>query len=249
MPADTSRQPVAAVDSAWLRMDEPANLMVVTGVLVFEAPIPFSRIRHIFETRLLQFSRFRQRIVDTRLPVGTPTWEEDPHFDLDRHLSQVELAPPADEAALQAFVASLMCRPFEHDRPLWHFYFVPRCGEGRRSSGASTTPLATAWRSSTSSCRCPITRRRAPPPVASGADRQRRRGRPVGGGGEPRARARGPDAVAAGRGAAGSRAVARQPDAAARDHGADGRGHRSAHQAARHAARPRDPLQGPPDQA
>ncbi len=42
----------------------------------------------------------------------------------------MELAPPADEAALQAFVASLMCRPFEHDRPLWHFYFVPRYGEG-----------------------------------------------------------------------------------------------------------------------
>jgi len=106
-------------------MDEPANLMVVTGVLVFEAPIPFSRVRHIFESQLLQFPRFRQRIVEPLLPVGTPAWEEDPRFDLARHLSQVELAPPADEAVLQTFVASLMCRPFEADRPPWHFYFVP----------------------------------------------------------------------------------------------------------------------------
>ena len=33
------------VDASWLRMDDPTNLMVVTGVLVLDAPVPVDRIR------------------------------------------------------------------------------------------------------------------------------------------------------------------------------------------------------------
>jgi WS/DGAT/MGAT family acyltransferase len=62
--------------------------------------------------------------VPSSLPLGTPSWEPDPHFDLDHH---VRLAPlqRADQASLQALVGRLMSEEFDPSRPLWTYYFVP----------------------------------------------------------------------------------------------------------------------------
>jgi len=116
---------MANVDSAWLRMDDPTNLMVVTGLLVLDQPVPVARIRALIEERLLRFPRFRQRVAGADVPVGTPVWVDDARFDLGYHVQEVELPPPGDEGALQALVSTLMSRPLSLDRPLWQFHFVP----------------------------------------------------------------------------------------------------------------------------
>lgn len=119
------RNPVASVDSAWLRMDEPTNQMVVTGILMFDAPLSVHDIRRILD-KLLRLPRFTQRIVDDDAAVGTPTWDTDPDFSLEHHLEVVTLPTPADAAGLQTFVSGLMNQAFDHARPLWRAFFVPR---------------------------------------------------------------------------------------------------------------------------
>ena len=47
---------------------------------------------------------FRQRPVASRIPFGMPHWEDDPDFDLERHLHRVVLDAPGDDAALQDYV-------------------------------------------------------------------------------------------------------------------------------------------------
>ena len=119
--------PFGNVDASWLRMDEPANRMVVTGVLVFDRPVSRARIAHLLETRLLCFPRFRQRTARTPVRVGTTyAWESDPDFSLENHLCEVRLPRPGGEAALQRFVSGLLSHPFPEGRPLWQFHFVPR---------------------------------------------------------------------------------------------------------------------------
>jgi diacylglycerol O-acyltransferase len=81
------------VDASWLRVDEPVNRMVVTGVLVLDAPVPIARIRELVEARLLRFRRFRSRVAPPFAGLGLPSWEPDPDFDLDRHLRSVSLGP------------------------------------------------------------------------------------------------------------------------------------------------------------
>ncbi len=120
------RTPIGNVDASWLRMDEPANLMVVTGVLVFGAPVEQERIRQLVAERLLRFDRFRQRAVRPFAGVGTPAWEHDPDFSLDHHLTIAELDAPGDEGALQGFVSRLLSRAFHPGRPLWELHFLPR---------------------------------------------------------------------------------------------------------------------------
>ena len=114
------------VDSSWLRMDDATNRMVVTGVLVFDEPVPVKRIRALLKKRLLRFRRFTSRVVEPASGVGTASWEPDPDFSLAHHLLVTKLPAPADEAALEAFVSALLSEPFPPGRPLWQFHFVPR---------------------------------------------------------------------------------------------------------------------------
>lgn len=119
------RVPLADVDSAWLRMDDPTNLMVVTGVIVLDAPVSYEEIRNrVIVDRLLKFARFRQRVVDDAL-IGTAHWEDDEGLSLDYHFVEATLPREADEAALQRFVSELMSQPLDKRRPLWQFHFVP----------------------------------------------------------------------------------------------------------------------------
>jgi WS/DGAT/MGAT family acyltransferase len=118
--------PVAPADAVWLRMDEATNPMVVTGVIVFDAPVPVRRLRRLLETRLVGFPRFTARVVEPPGGVGVPFWAPDEHFALEHHLVTARLPAPADEAALQTFVGRLMTQPFDRTRPLWQFHVIPR---------------------------------------------------------------------------------------------------------------------------
>ncbi len=118
-------------DAAWLHMDQPTNLMVITGVLWFDQPPDWEGVRETIRQRLVsRFPRFRQRVVEGRAPLSGPHWEDDPRFDLDLHLHRVALPAPGDRAALQAFVADLMASPLDRSKPLWQFQLVDGYGDG-----------------------------------------------------------------------------------------------------------------------
>ena len=117
--------PLANVDASWLRMDEPTNPMVVTGVLLLKTPVSVRRLRLLVQQRLLRFDRFRHRIVRPLGRAGLPSWEPDPRFSLDHQLVVEELPAPGDEAALQELLGSLATRPLPARRPPWRIHFVP----------------------------------------------------------------------------------------------------------------------------
>jgi diacylglycerol O-acyltransferase len=122
---------MSSADAAWLHMDEPTNLMVITGALWFDQPVDWERAREVIRTRLVQpFPRFRQRVVEGLMPLSGPHWEDHEQFDLDLHLHRVALPPPGDHAALQDLVADLMAEPLDPAKPLWHFHFVDGLGDG-----------------------------------------------------------------------------------------------------------------------
>jgi WS/DGAT/MGAT family acyltransferase len=122
--------PLSAADSAWLRMEDPTNLMTVVGVMTFRARLELDAVRRLLEDRLLVHDRFRQRVVETRGRFGKPHWQDVDDFRMGDHLHQVELPPPADERALQAVVSDVMSTALDHARPLWHFYYVTNYGAG-----------------------------------------------------------------------------------------------------------------------
>jgi diacylglycerol O-acyltransferase len=125
-----TRKPLSNVDTAWLRMEDPTNLMMITGVIVFGAPMDFERLKATIEVGLLRFDRFRQRVVMPALPGGRLYWEDDPDFDLDYHLQRASLPPPGDQRTLQELASLLSSRQLDFSRPLWQFHLIEPYRDG-----------------------------------------------------------------------------------------------------------------------
>ena len=122
---------MSGADAAWLQMDSPTNLMVVNAVLWFDEPLDWRRVEEQLPRRLVaEFPRFRQRVVESWLPLAGPWWEDDPVFDLGSHVRHSVLPAPGDQRALQEFVAREMAIPLDRSRPLWQLHLVDGYGPG-----------------------------------------------------------------------------------------------------------------------
>jgi len=117
-------EPMSNVDAAWLRMEDRTNLMTITAVMSFHEKVEFDRVKALLEDRLLCFDRFRQRVVESSIPLGRPRWVEDEHFNLRSHLIRVALPQPGDKAELQEMMSTLMSTPLDSTKPLWQFHFI-----------------------------------------------------------------------------------------------------------------------------
>ncbi|NND44369.1 MAG: wax ester/triacylglycerol synthase family O-acyltransferase [Xanthomonadales bacterium] len=122
-----AREAMSKVDTAWLRMEQPTNLMMITGVIVFDGPLDYERLLETVEQRFLAFRRFRQKTEDS----GTGAfWVDDRDFDLRSHVRRVALPGKADRAELEILVAELASAPLDKARPLWQFHLVENYTEG-----------------------------------------------------------------------------------------------------------------------
>ena len=91
MAATSRREKISAVDTAWLRMDRPHNLMMICGVLIFRERVALARLRRVIRERFLVFRRFRQVPVEA---AGVAYWQDDRGFDIDWHSVLAKLASP-----------------------------------------------------------------------------------------------------------------------------------------------------------
>jgi WS/DGAT/MGAT family acyltransferase len=105
--------------------------MVVNALLWFEEPVDAERVKNILQTRLVEpFPRFRQVVNEPRLGLGAPSWEDDPRFELDRHVHHLALPAPGDRRALEELISDLIVIPLDHSKPLWDMYLVDGFGGG-----------------------------------------------------------------------------------------------------------------------
>jgi diacylglycerol O-acyltransferase / wax synthase len=122
---------MSTADAAWLHMDRPTNLMIINSVLLFDQPVDWERVKQVTQERMVDaYPRFHQRVVESRLPLRPPRWEDDPDFDLEHHMHHRGLPAPGDTATLQELVSDLMTMPLDRNRPLWHIYLIDGFGEG-----------------------------------------------------------------------------------------------------------------------
>lgn len=123
----SKRERISPVDTAWLRMDRPTNLMMIVGIMMFDGAMDYARLRRTLEARLLPFRRFRQKVVHDATGAW---WEDDADFDLDGHLHHVALPAGDHKVELQKMAAELMSTPLDPNRPLWSFHLVDRYDGG-----------------------------------------------------------------------------------------------------------------------
>ena len=117
----TNRERISGVDTAWLRMEQPTNLMMIVGVMMFERRLSLRDVKRIVQRRFLAYRRFRQRAVQE---AAGAWWEDADDFDIDRHVQRVSLSGKAGKEELEALVSELASTPLDFARPLWEFHLV-----------------------------------------------------------------------------------------------------------------------------
>ena len=117
-------QRMTRVDTAWLHMDTPANLMMIMGVLVVEPRLDYEPLCERIQQRMLQYSRFHQRVVED---AAGASWVDDEDFDIHHHVVREPLKRKRGQSsreALQDRVAELASTPLDPQRPLWQYRLV-----------------------------------------------------------------------------------------------------------------------------
>src|SRR5687768_13961417 len=121
------RERISGVDTAWLRMEHPTNLMMIVGVMMFDRKLDIAKVRRAIRSRFLAYRRFRCRAVQD---ASGAWWEEDEDFDIDFHVRRASLPGAGGKAELQDYVSELASTPLDFDRPLWQFQVVDNYAGG-----------------------------------------------------------------------------------------------------------------------
>jgi diacylglycerol O-acyltransferase / wax synthase len=115
---------MSRVDTAWLRMDNDVNLMMIVGVWMLATPVTIEAVRERVSDKLLKYERFRQRVQHDTMGAS---WIEDDAFDISRHVSTRALKRQRGESersALQRLCGELACTALDPAHPLWQFQLV-----------------------------------------------------------------------------------------------------------------------------
>ncbi|MGZ4681256.1 MAG: wax ester/triacylglycerol synthase domain-containing protein [Acidimicrobiales bacterium] len=88
-----------------------------------------------FRRRMLQavarIPRLHQRVVPALGRMAPPEWQDDPDFDIDRHVRHLALPAPGTERQLFDLAAQFVQDPIDRTRPLWEFILVDGLPGGR----------------------------------------------------------------------------------------------------------------------
>jgi WS/DGAT/MGAT family acyltransferase len=118
-------EPLSAADVASLHAEQGAIHVHVGGTAIFEGEPPdFDRLLAHVEQRLNLIPRFRRRVRHMPGRVARPVWEDDPDFDLRRHVRHTALPRPGSDAQLRELVGRIMSEPLDQERPLWQIYLI-----------------------------------------------------------------------------------------------------------------------------
>ena len=123
-----SGERMTKVDTAWLRMDSSANLMMIVGVWQLAPGVKYAAVCERIENTLLKYNRFKQRVMED---AAGATWVNDRKFDLASHVVLETLPKPLkavngtnQQAALQGRVAELATQRLDPKRPLWQIHLI-----------------------------------------------------------------------------------------------------------------------------
>jgi WS/DGAT/MGAT family acyltransferase len=112
-------------------MDRPNNLMVIVTLMFLESVPHWDDLAALMQDRVVErYPVFSQRPARPLVPLGPASWEDDPDFDLHRHLHRVTLPSPGDDATLQRFVEERIPVPLDRGHPLWEAWLIDGYGSG-----------------------------------------------------------------------------------------------------------------------
>src|SRR5208337_1246608 len=134
---------MSSVDTTWLRMDRPANPMMIVAVWILEGPVALDKVEKQIADGHMSYRRYRQKV--EYAPAGV-YWRDDPNFDLAHHIKRMKLPGRGGKPELERFVGDLASEPLDFNHPLWTVHIERNTRAARPWCFAGITRWPTAWR-------------------------------------------------------------------------------------------------------
>lgn len=124
--------PMSVQDATFLHIEDDVTPMHVGGVAILEGPAPdHDQLLARIASQLHRVPRYRQKVQELPLHLGTPVWTDDAHFNLDYHVRRTALPTPGGERELHTLVGRVMSQHLDRARPLWEIWAVEGLADGQ----------------------------------------------------------------------------------------------------------------------
>ncbi|MGO8905653.1 MAG: WS/DGAT/MGAT family O-acyltransferase [Solirubrobacteraceae bacterium] len=137
---------LTALDATFLELeqaDESAHMHIGT-IMVFDPqpnggpPSREELCRHLV-SRLAELPRYRQRLSQPHTGgLSWPEWEDDPAFDIARHVARAALPAPGGDEELAEWASGFFSVRLDRHRPLWEMAIVEGLANSRWALATKT---------------------------------------------------------------------------------------------------------------
>ncbi len=116
------------------RLEQDPHLSSTFGTVTLLDRAPdFESFRRRMDYVVTAVPRLRQRVVTSPGGLAPPVWDDDPDFDIDRHVRRIACPRPGTLRQVLDLAAQFVADPLDRARPLWQFVVV----EGMRGGKAA----------------------------------------------------------------------------------------------------------------
>jgi WS/DGAT/MGAT family acyltransferase len=117
----------------WNVEKDPHLASTFGSITLFDRVPDLERFRYRLERAAALIPRLRQRVVPSLGRMAPPEWQDDPDFDIARHVRHVALpgGGTATDRDLFDHAARFVLDPFDRTRPLWEFEIIEGLTDGR----------------------------------------------------------------------------------------------------------------------
>lgn len=131
MPQSDLNHRLTTTDASFLYTEKPNAPMHVGSCNVYDGPVSLEDVRRVMLDRLHLMPRYRQIVVFPPFGIAHPTWEDDPNFDIDNHVQEVQLPEGAGDKEMAEVGGRVYAQVMPRDRPLWKLVLLQGRADGR----------------------------------------------------------------------------------------------------------------------
>jgi WS/DGAT/MGAT family acyltransferase len=137
---------LTALDATFLELEEvDESAHMHTGVIMVFDPLPDGgspsrgEVCRYLASRLGQLPRYGQRLSEPHTGgMSWPEWQDDPAFDIDRHVARAALPAPGGDEELAEWASGFFSQRLDRHRPLWEMALVEGLASGRWAIATKT---------------------------------------------------------------------------------------------------------------
>ena len=122
---------MSARDAGFLYLERSHTQLHIGCVAILDGPLRREELIARIEERLPRLRRYGQRAMRVPLSLGHPSWEDDPEFRVEHHVTRWGLPAPGGESELREAVARFFATPLDRERPLWEMHLLEGLADGR----------------------------------------------------------------------------------------------------------------------